>query len=282
MFDPDSFRPLARLRFWTRLLTEVRKDDCFGMAAQLSYYLLLAFFPFLVFLSALIGFIPGWGNLVGDFVHGLEALLPESAYRLTTQTLDALLQRQDQGVLTVGLGLTLYFSSLAFYGMIGVLNRAYRVQETRALPATFGLAVLVTLLFSVFVLAANALLFFGNNLIEGMIDERLALLRLLYSLLRWTLTGVFLNFGIQLVYYLLPAHRRRWQFVSPGSLMATFGFILASLGFRAYLNSFHTYSQLYGTLGSLMALMLWFYIGSLCLLVGGVADSEIYRKRSAR
>ena len=61
--------------------------------------------------------------------------------------------------------------------------------------------------------------------------------------------------------------------------MATAGFILSSLAFRAYLNSFHTYSQLYGTLGSLMALMLWLYLASLCLLVGGVTDSEIFRQR---
>ena len=278
----NAFSYLKDLRFWHRLLVEIRKDDCFGMAAQLSYYLLLAFFPFLLFLSALVGVMPGWGNLVGGLVDGLEYVLPETAWELTNRTVTDLQARQDQGVLTVGLALTLYFASLAFYGMSGVLNRAYRMEETRSLPRLMAVSLGSMIVVSVFVLAAAALIFFGDNFARIMIDERMWGLRMIYSLARWALIVVFLNFGLQLLYFLIPAQRLPWRLVSPGSVIATTGFVVSSLAFRAYVNAFPTYQKLYGTLGSLMALMLWFYMGSLFLLAGGVADSEIFRQENDR
>lgn len=275
--DLNAFQYLSRGRLWKNLWHEVYKDDCFGMAAQLSFYFLLAFFPFLLFLSALIGFIPIASGFLNNLLYEMQLFLPTTTYNLVVEIVQGLVDSQDQGVLTIGIVLSLWSASLAFNGMVSLLNSAYEVEDSRSYLKTRALSILVTLIVTVFVLISGILLFFGDWLIGQWVQN--PWLRFFYTILRWGGIFVLINIGIQFVFFALPAKRLPWKLLSPGSVIASVGWILGSAGFRYYVNHFGDYQQLYGSLGALIVLMIWFYISSLFLLLGGEIDSEIFKLR---
>jgi membrane protein len=285
--DLSAFRYLLKGRFWIDLWHEINYDDCWGMAAQLSYYFLLAFIPFLIFLLAFVGFIPIHPNLQNELLSALDRVLPDAAYALISGIILSLINNTSSGALSLGLLLTLWSASRAFAGMVGVFNRAYEVRDRRSFFKIQLLAVGVTMVFSIFVIVSTFLLFFGDAfmrliLSRGAFAESSMLqhwARAAYWLARWLLIFTLLNVGMQMVYYLLPARRLPWRIFTPGGLVATLGWIGASQGFAWYTNSVANYQKVYGSLGALIVLMVWFYLSSLFLLTGGEIDSEIFRLR---
>lgn len=275
--DLDAFWFLGVGLFWKRLWNEINRDNCWGMAAQLSYYFLLAFFPFLIFLSALLGFIPVGPSFLDRYLSELVRFLPENSYALVRSILANLLESRAQGVLTIGILAALWCGSLAFNGMISLLNQAYCVRETRSYFHTRALSIGVTLVFSAFLVLSGILLFFGDWLINWITETESV--RFLYGVIRWVLSFLLLNVGLQIVFFLLPAKRFPFRLISPGGIFTTVGWILGSLFFRYYVNHFGDFQMLWGSLGALIALMVWFYICSFCLLVGGEIDSEIFKLR---
>jgi membrane protein len=276
--DLPAFEYLLSGKFWVAIWKEINKDDCWGMAAQLSYYFLLAFFPFLIFLSALVGFLPLGADPVGRLMYELNSFVPEKTYALVNGIFESLVESRDQGLLTLGIALALWFASWAFNGMISLLNQAYQVPETRSYWRTRSLSILVTVIVSVFMIMSGVLLFFGEWLITLVIEP--GPLKTVSGIARWVLAFLLLNFGVQIIYFALPAHRFPAKLVSPGGVVAAVGFIVGSLAFRSWVNAFFpSLQRLYGSLGALIGLMVWFYICSLFLVVGGEIDSEIYKIR---
>ncbi len=285
--DLPAFIYVRKGRFWIDLWYEINRDDCWGLAAQLSYYFLLAFVPFLLFLIAFVSLIPVDPGLQQQLMTTLSRVLPDTAFMLVRGILLGLINANDSGVLSLGLVLTLWSASRAFAGMVGVLNRAYEAMETRSFFRVQLLAVGVTMLFSIFVIASAVLLFFGDvftNLLLsiGIIESSArwqSYIKGVYWAARWATIFALLNVGIQIAYYTLPAKRMPWRYFSPGSIIATLGWVFASKGFSWYANSLADYQRVYGSLGALIVLMVWFYLSSFFLLIGGEIDSEIYRIR---
>ncbi|HUV12201.1 MAG TPA: YhjD/YihY/BrkB family envelope integrity protein, partial [Acidobacteriota bacterium] len=164
--DLGAFRFLIMGKFWTRLWNEINDDNCWGMAAQLSYYFLMAFFPFLIFLSAVIGFIPVGPDVLKQFLAEFNIFMPDKTYDLVNGIVTPLLQSRAEGLLTFGILLSLWFGSLAFNGMISVLNQAYQAKETRSYLHTRSLSIFVTVVVSLFTILSMVLLFFGDWLIR--------------------------------------------------------------------------------------------------------------------
>lgn len=276
--DFQAFNYILTFRLWKRLWLEINQDDCWGMAAQLSYFFLLAFFPFLIFLSALVGFVPFVADLIDQILMGLVNFIPERTHSLVSKTVQNLIDSRDEGLLTFGIALSLWSASLAFSAMARLLNQAYQVKETRSFLTLRALSILLTIIVSVFLVVSGILLFFGDWIIGWVADP--GPLKVLYGTLRWVLILLLMNIGVQIVFYALPAHRFRAKLISPGGAITVAGWIIGSLLFRHYVNLFSgNLQQLYGGLGALIALMVWFYICSLFFLVGSEIDSEIYKMR---
>lgn len=273
--DFPAFRILGRGAFWTAIWTDINDYDFWGLAAQVSYYFLLAFFPFLLFLSAFIGFIPVDPNVWGKFLAELNAFLPESTYdNVVTEIVLPLARSQSTGILSVGLFLTLLIASLAFTGIIRPLSRVYDVEDTRSYVRKFFLSMGMTILVCLFIVLSAFLLVWGDWLIDLLVES--SGIRVLYTVIRWILVFVLLNIGIHTVYYALPQPQVYWRIFSPGSVVATLGWIIGSQGFRLYVNTFGMYQMFYGSLGAVIVLIVWFYLSSLALLVGGRIDSRIH------
>ena len=130
-------------------MKEVREDDCLGWAAQLAYYLLFAVFPFLLFVTALLGFLP-IPNLMERIIAGLAMVLPGEAVTLLQDNIRQLITEQKGGLLSFGILAALWASSSAVVAITAALNQAYDVEEGRPWWKVRGLALLLTMGLSLF------------------------------------------------------------------------------------------------------------------------------------
>ena len=259
------------------------------MAAQLSFYFLLAFFPFLIFLSSLTGFILKDPELIHKILMELQNFLPSDTHNAVREIALDLITIEGSEFLSLWIVLSLWWASFGFSAMVGVLNKAYDIKENRSYYRVRLLAIGVTIMASLFVIISGILLFFGDGIIQ-LLSHRIAIepypsfqnhLKVIYSFGHWIIIFLLLNLAMEIVYLVLPARQLTWTFFSPGSVIATLGCILGSRGFALYVNQvaqhYEYYQNLYGSLATLLLLMIWFYISSFFLLLGGEINSETYR-----
>ena len=256
------------------------------MAAELAFCFLLAFFPFLIFLGGLLAVLPIELMTFTRLVDGLTRLMPSQAGAEVSQVLaNAEGWKAASRSAALWMGIALWAASLALNGLAGVLTRAYRIKERRSYYRIRALSIVVTVGMCFFILIAAVLLFFGDDLSRWAISslpfsEQSGLHKLMtlgYSLVRWLLIFVLISLGLQTVYFAMPAGPLPWRVISPGSFAMTIGLVGGSLGFRHLVNSFSNSNNMYGDLGGLLVLMVWFYYCSLCLLLGGQIDSTVFR-----
>ena len=259
-----------------RVVKEVRKDDCLGWAAQLAYYLLFAVFPFLLFLTALLGFLP-IPNLMDRLLGALAMLLPGEAVTLLQDNIRQLVTEQKGGLLSFGILAALWSSSSAVVAVTAALNQAYDVQEGRPWWKVRGIALLLTMGLSLFLLLATLLLVFGPQLGRGLASlvGLGTVFELTWNIVRWPVSAGLLIVALALVYYFAPDVEQAWKWITPGAVFAVLATLLASLGFSLYVSHFGSYNKTYGSLGAVIVFLTWLYLTGLCLLVGGEINAEI-------
>jgi membrane protein len=255
---------------------EVQEDNCLGLAAQLAYYFLFALFPFFLFLTALIGFLP-IPNLMEQIMNLLVTVVPGNVLQLIQDNVHHLVTEQRGGLLSFGILAALWSSSSAVTAIIGALNRAYDVKERRPFWKMRGTAILLTLGLALFMLSALVLLMFGPQ-IGSWIASQIGLgsiFEVTWNILRWPIIVFFLIVAIGLVYYFAPDVEQKWKWITPGSAFAVILWIIASLGFSFYVNNFGSYNKTYGSIGAVIVLLTWMYISGLIILIGGEINAEI-------
>jgi membrane protein len=273
-----SARPTFK-QFLTKIWSESAKDDVFGTAAELSYYFLLALFPLLIFLTSLIGFLPGThSGLVGD----LDRIVPPDAMKLVRDTLTDVVSHRNSGVLSFGLILSLWSASSGVVSLMRGLNRAYDIVETRSFWKRRLIAIGLTIAAVLLVASGSVLIVIGNRLghLLHRSFEVSAGLAVVSTISGYVIGLVLLLAGIGSLYFFGPATKTK-QPVKPGAVFATIGVVIGSLLFSLYLRMAPSASATYGSLGAVVTLMLWLYLIGLVLLVGGEINSE-WPSRDAR
>jgi len=259
-----------------RTYAETLADDGLGLAAQLAYYFFLALVPALLCLLALASFFQ---------LSGFIDMLPAALGRFAAPEMVTLLREQLQqisnaksgGILSLGLLGALWSSSAALVSIITVLNRAYDIEESRPWWKVRLIAIALTVGLAAFVLISLTLVMAGP-----LIGERLATTFSLgsaftwtWSLLQWPIAVALVCLAVGLVYYWAPDADQEWVWVTPGALVATGLWLIASLLFRLYVVSFADYQATYGALGGVVVLLLWMYISGLVIIVGAEINAEI-------
>jgi membrane protein len=259
-----------------QVIHEIQADDCLGRAAQLAYYFIFALFPFFLFLTTLLGYLP-IPNLLDRIMEILAQLLPGDALRLVQENLHQLLTGERGGLLSFGILAALWTSSSALTALIDSLNRAYDVEEGRPFWKVRFIAILLTVGLSVFMVVALVLLSFGPQLGRWVADLAGAgqVFAWVWNILRWPIIGGLLIIAIAMVYYFGPDVKQEWKWITPGSAFAIIGWLLASLGFSFYVNHFGSYNATYGTIGAVIVLLTWMYLSGLFILIGGEVNAEI-------
>jgi membrane protein len=161
--------------------------------------------------------------------------------------------------------------------IIDALNRAYDVQEGRPWWKVRGVALLLTIGLSLFIVVAMVLLIFGPQL-GGWLASLVGLgkvFELLWNILRWPVSAGMLIVAMAVVYYFAPDVEQEWKWITPGSVFAVLATIVASLGFSVYVSHFGSYNKTYGSIGAVIVFLTWLYLTGLCLLIGGEINAEI-------
>jgi membrane protein len=265
---------------WTELLErtfrEFNDDDCLNLAAQLAYYYFLSLFPAVLFLIAFASFFP-LSHFTDDIVRMLGPVTPPSVLAFLSEQMRRISDADSGGILTIGILGAIWSSSAALVAIISSLNRAYDLNETRPWWKVRLLAMALTLALAFFVLVSFTLVLAGPT-----IAERLAATFGLgpvfewgWKILQWPLVVALVAAGIGLIYYVAPDTRQRWSWIAPGALVATLVWLIASFGFKIYLAQFADYNATYGAVGGVIALLLWFYISGVAILIGAEMNSEI-------
>lgn len=271
-----TFRvPLTWGELFRRTAREFMEDNCLGLAAQLAYYLLLALGPALIFVVALASFFP-W-HLIDELVTWLRLIAPSEIAELFAQQLAALTKSQDGGLLTFGFAMALWSSSAATVSLTDALNRAYDIDEARPWWKVRAIALALTVALAICLLLSIALVLVGPSAAEWLTDH-LGLGSTFewgWKLAQWPLVVALVSFGLGLLNYFGPDAEQDWEWITPGSLLSSLLWLLASLGFKLYVANFGSYNDTYGALGAVVVLMLWLYLSGLAILVGAELNSEI-------
>jgi membrane protein len=262
-----------------RVWAEVRDDEVFGRAAQLSYYFLLALFPALLFLTSLLGYLAGDNSeLRADLFRYLSAVMPGSASALINDTINEVTRARGGGKLSFGILATLWAASNGMGAISDSLNVAYEVEETRPWWRVRLSAIALTLSLAFLIISALLLVLYGHDLSEfvarqfGLGDafERA------WKILQWPIVLIFVMLAFALIYYFGPdLKEQKWKWITPGSVIGVALWLLVSFAFKLYIAYFNSYSATYGSLGGVIILMLWFYFTGAAIIIGGEINSEV-------
>lgn len=266
-----SVKELAK-RVWH----EIGEDNVSGYAAQLAYYFIFSLFPFFLFLTALLAYIP-IPDLMTRILSSLADVLPGEAMTLVRDNVMELVGQPQGGLLSFGILVALWTASSAVTGMMDGLNRAYGVREGRPFWKVRGLAVLLTIGLAILMLGSFVLLAFGPS-VGGFIAAKVGLgaaFDLTWTIIRWPLAVIAVIYSVALVYYYSPDVQQDWKWITPGAVIAVVGWVLVSLAFGYYVNNFGSYNKTYGSIGAVIVLLTWLYLSGFFLLLGGEINAEI-------
>ncbi|MEK6407728.1 MAG: YihY/virulence factor BrkB family protein [Acidobacteriota bacterium] len=274
--DSKKGRRLTVGELAPRVWRESLDDNVLGTAAELSYYFLLALFPLLIFMTSIIGFLPGADN---SLLIGLQRALPPDAMKLVREVLDDVVSHRSGGLLSFALIGTVWAASSGVGSLMDALNTAYETTERRSFWKQRLVAIALTLIFALLVVGGSGLIMIGHRL-GGWLDRALELSAAVAfaSTVLGYVTGLgLLLAGIAALYYFGPNIKPAERRVLPGALFASMGVVIGSLLFSVYLRVAPSASATYGSLGAVVTLMLWLYLIGLLLLVGGEINSEVAR-----
>lgn len=280
-------RPSQSVIRWGEVLKRtgraIYQDDCLGWAGELAFFWFLALFPALLFVVALAGSLPVQ-HLIDVVVGSLARVAPGDVLVLVREQLVQIAQGPPRGLLTLSLLGALWSSSSAMTAIIDTLNQAYHVREGRSWWRVRLLAVGLTVVLFAFTLIAVALVMIGPTLAEYLenslgVPRRFAWL---WAIAEWPLVFGLIVTALGWVYYFAPDVRRRWAWITPGSIAATLLWILASLGFKWYAGHFGEYQQTYGAIGGVIVALLWLYASGLAILIGAELNAAIEHAAAER
>ena len=274
MIFPDM-KGLPLHRVMVRTVTEFVDDEMSTYASALAYQMLFSLFPFILFLIALIGFLH-----LPDFFSWLrlqsELVLPPQALESVNPVIDQL-QQSKGGLLSVGIVIALYTASAGVRLMMSAMNAAYDVVEGRPVWKRFPLSIVYTVGIAGMLLVAAALMVLGPQ-VMGWIAAQVGLeefIVTLWTIARWPVIVILMMVAVALIYYVMPDVKQEFRFITPGSVLAVVVWIIASLGFAFYVKTFANYNAMYGSIGAIIVLLLYFYISAAVLLLGAEMNAVI-------
>jgi membrane protein len=268
---PLSWQDLAK-----RTAKEITADDLLNLAAQQAYYFFFALFPALLTVIAIASFFPV-DDLIGQVVGTLGRFAPKDVLTIIQDQIAKISESNQGGILTFAFLLTLWSSSGAMVSIISTLNAAYDITEGRQLWRVRLTAIALTIGMAFFIVVSIALVLVGPTLAEHLANSLHlgAAFKWTWWVLQWPLVFALVATGIGIVYYFAPDAVQDWIWITPGSIVATLLWLIASIGLKLYIVYFGNYNETYGTLGGFIVLLTWFYVSGLAILIGAELNAEI-------
>lgn len=270
--------------FFKNTIVSIIENDFSGMAAEMSYMLVIGIFPFMLFLVSLFNLI-GKNYYMNPLFIFLEKVMPADSLRLIHTVLNQVLGfTSGRSVAILGLLVTLFMSMNALSVVIKGLNRAYKVEETRAFIYTRLLSLVMVVVNTLVLFLSINLIIFGRVIIRFLTAFTImtADTGSLLLAIRWPIAFLALFVMAFLHYYIFPdvswSEELKCKSALPGTLFFCVIWLIASGGFSIYVNKLHTYNFVYGSIAAFAMLMIWFYFTSMLMLIGGEINSQVHDK----
>src|SRR5690606_28721059 len=216
----------------------------------------------------------------------ISLVLPENAYLTIQSTLEDIVTNQNRGLLSFGFVAAMFFSTNGVHSLMMAFNKSSLITENRSWVRQRLISVVLTFMM-IFALSAGMIIITLSSAIFQYLQSNVEIADSFWVqslfLTRWLILMAMYFFTVSLVYKYGPSASRKWKFFSPGATFATILAVLTFVGFGYYINHFNTYNKLYGSIGTLIVIMIWLYLNSLILLIGFELNAAIQlSKRSIK
>lgn len=252
-------------------------------ASSLAFNFFLAFFPGIIVLFTLIPFVPIAGFQEQLFLLIME-VLPPSTFEATKSIVDDIINNERGGLLSFTFILALYFCTNGVDAMITAFNNTYHHNEARSWVQLKLLSFSLTGILAIFLVLTIAFQIASEGFLNYLVSEEYIgqfLAEIIFSSKGFILViGLFLS--ISSIYYYAPADKSRWKFLSPGSILCTSLSVFTSIIFTYYVTNFAQYNELYGSIGTLLVILLWMYFNSIILLIGFELNASILSAKESQ
>lgn len=252
-----------------------KKHEVTALGAQLTYYLLLSFFPFLIFLITIVSYTPITHE---DILINLSTMLPNQTYNMVISIIEEILESRSTSLLSIGMIATLWTASNGIKAIIRGVNKAYNEREKRSFIKTRIISMAFTIALVIAILFAFIAIIFGKLLGEKVLSilKFPIIFNTLWGILRFVipLAGLILIFA--LIYKYTPTCKVKFKEALPGAIFSSLGWLITSSGFSYYVNNFNNFTKTYGSIGGIIVLLIWLYISSIIVLIGGEINASLH------
>ena len=283
---PPGFGTLSLYSVIIFFIEEFLTGSLVNKASSLAYSFMLALFPATIFLFTLIPYIP-IHNFQNELLRLVAIILPnDSATKFFDTNVVDIIKNQNGKLLSFGFLSALIFATNGVNNLMRAFNRSSLVMETRTWLKRRWIALILTLVISISLLIAIVIMIAGQSFIsfiQSHFYKNMHFWFYIFAFVRWIIIVAIFFVTVSILYRYGPAHKQRWKFFNPGSILATCLAVLTSLGFTYYINHFSSYNKIYGSIGTLIIVMLWLYLNSLIILIGFELNANIdFAKRNIK
>jgi membrane protein len=239
-------------------------------AAAVSFNLFLALFPTMIFIFTLIPLIP-IKNFQTEMLLMIQSVVPESVYGAIAKTIEEIIIIPHGGLLSFGFILALYFSTNGVVSLIQTFNASVNVSDSRSWLALRFISLVLVIILALLVTTGITLITSTQAFLHFLVKKGVMEQNFTYYLItlgKWVVILALFYFAYSFLYYLGPARKSKWRFISAGGTLATFLSIIVTLGFGFYIDHFGKYNALYGSIGTLPVVMLMTYFNCLAIIIG--------------
>jgi membrane protein len=265
------------------LLKRIGEADLSGLSAEMSYRFLFALFPFILFLVALAGFF-GSEEMALTVVERMQETMPEQAAAILAGPVQQVITTQRADLLSIGAITALWGASGVMGTIVKGMNRTHQVTDNRNLLVKNVVTVNLTLFLAVILLVAVAAVFVARVVVASFGRFGLGPFEATLTSIAGPLVALLiLIFGVSIIYWRAPAlEYHPFRLVTVGAVVFAVGWVVATVLFSWYVAQFGQYNAMYGSIGGIIILLLWAYLSSFLLLLGGALNAVLEERRQAR
>lgn len=280
-----GFSTLPLYTVATFFFQEIAKDSLVNKASSLAYNFMLAIFPAIIFIFTLIPYIP-IPHFQDQLMNLIALVLPTNAFLAVESTLIDIVKNQNSKLLSFGFVFALFFATNGVHTLMRAFNKSSLITESRTwlkrrlIALTLTVFIAFALLFGLAIITVSEYVFAYLKSKTGFENSFWIYV---IAIARWIMVIAIYFVTIAILYRYGPANAKKWRFFSAGSWLATILAIFTFWGFSYYINNFGNYNKLYGSIGTLLVVMIWLYLNSLIILIGFELNASIdLSKRSIK
>ncbi|MBS4218748.1 YihY/virulence factor BrkB family protein [Bacillus sp. FJAT-49711] len=264
-----------------RIMTVIKRffiDRFHDQSAQMAYYFMLSIFPFLIFALSIVSFLP---VRVEDVLSAIEPFAPKGSFHLIKSNILGIFGQQQTKIASFSLLAAFWIASMAVQSLVRAMNDAYKIVRKEGFFLAFGKDLILTLSLMV-TLTISLLVPIGEEIGRLFLATHIELppsFHKWWFLAKWIIGSIYLFFFFLFLYKVVPSKKISVQNIIPGAIFATIGWQTVSIGFSYYVSFAASYTRLYGQLGNIIVLMIWFYFTAAVLLIGGLVNATWMAKK---